>query len=314
MILTVTLNPSVDRTLEIPSLRHSSVTRAEKTHLDPGGKGVNVSRALHANGIASQPVLPCGGEEGTQLVRLLRDEGVTPATVPIAGHTRSNISLVEPNGTVTKINEPGPQLTTSEMGALAQAVTSQLDDHQWVVVSGRVPPGVSCEDFQQLCHQFTDAGARLAVDTSGPHLKASLEAGVSLIKPNRRELSELVGASLPTIEAVIEAATTACQWGATTVLASLGPEGAVLVSHRGTLVGKTPVIETRSSVGAGDAMLAGFLSLPDGNDERALTEALSWGTAAASLPGSRMPAPDDITRHGITVRHHESTAVTDPAT
>lgn len=309
MIITVTLNPSVDRTLEIPSLKYARVTRAKDTHLDPGGKGVNVSRALHANGVASLPVLPSGGEEGEQLVRLLLDEGVTPATVDIPGHTRSNISLVEPDGTVTKINEPGPQLSAEDLAAIGRTVTMYLGDDDWVVVSGRVPPGVSSTDFSYLCQQFRNAGARLAVDTSGPELRACLDNGVSLIKPNRRELSELVGEPLSTTEAVVNAAVVARDWGADTVLASLGSDGAVLVNHHGTFIGTTPVIDTVSSVGAGDAMLAGFLSHP-GGDNAALIEALAWGTAAAALPGSRMPSPSDISRHGIFVRpHHTTTTV-----
>lgn len=118
MIVTVTLNPSVDRTLELATLVHGRVNRAVDAHLDPGGKGVNVSRALVANGADTRAILPCGGDEGDQLVRLLRAEGVSLTAVPIAGRTRSNVTLVEPDGTVTKINESGPRLSDAEFGVV----------------------------------------------------------------------------------------------------------------------------------------------------------------------------------------------------
>ena len=118
MIITVTLNPSLDRTVELEALVRGEVMRATASHVDPGGKGVNVTRALLANGVASRAVLPCGGEEGQHLVRLLQAEGVDPICVWIAGHTRSNLTLAEPDGTVTKINEPGPVLSPAEFDAV----------------------------------------------------------------------------------------------------------------------------------------------------------------------------------------------------
>ena len=186
MIITVTLNPSLDRSVEVESLERGAVIRAASSRVDPGGKGVNVARALLANGVASRAVLTCGGEEGQHLVRLLQAEGVDPICVWIAGHTRSNITLAEPDGIVTKVNEPGPALTPDDfqqvasavLGAIAAptrpaepdpAVTPATD---WVVVCGSMPPGLPVESFTQLCQRLTAAGVRLAVDTSGPALRA----------------------------------------------------------------------------------------------------------------------------------------------
>jgi 1-phosphofructokinase len=305
MIITLTLNPSLDRTVELDELVRGQMLRATASHVDPGGKGVNVTRALLANGIASRAVLPCGGEEGQHLVRLLQAEGVDPICVWITGHTRSNLTLSEPDGTVTKINEPGPVLSRADFEAvlnemLVAAVepTSARAGADWAVVCGSTPPGVPVEAMAQLCERLVAAGVRLAVDTSGPALRAAAIAGAALVKPNREELAEVVGRELTIIGEVVDAAHELRSWGAGAVLASLGPDGAVLVDDDGVSIGNAPVDRPRSAVGAGDALLAGFLAA-GAKGGAALAEALAWGAAAVSLPGSRMPGPDDLQRHRV---------------
>ncbi|MFY1650279.1 1-phosphofructokinase [Solwaraspora sp. WMMB762] len=301
MILTLTLNPSLDRAVEIDDLVRGEVIRATGARLDPGGKGVNVSRALLANGVPSVAVLPCGGDEGGQLVRLLAAEGVEVVAVPIAGRTRSNITLAEPDGTVTKVNEPGPTLSRDEFDAITARLLDTAHRADWVVVCGSLPPGLPVDGFTALCRQLLDAGLRLAVDTSGPPLRAAAEAGADLVKPNREELAEAVGRPLDGLGDVVDAARQVRAWGAGTVLASLGAQGAVLVDADGVRTGDSPVDQPRSTVGAGDALLAGFLAAGASGPD-ALAEGLAWGAAAVSLPGSRMPGPADLRRH--TVRLH----------
>lgn len=307
MIITLTLNPSLDRAIDLDQLVRGEVLRARAVRVDPGGKGVNVTRALLANGIRSRAVLPCGGDEGLHLVRLLRADMVDVHTVEIVGHTRSNVTLAEPDGTITKINEPGPILTPDEFEAITEQILSEASGAAWVVVSGSLPPGLSDGAFGSLCQRLVKAGVRVAVDTSGPALRAGVEAGVTLVKPNREELSDVVGVPLPTLADVVEAAHSLRSWGVGAVLASLGPDGAVLVDGDGVLKGDCPVARPRSSVGAGDALLAGFLAAGARGDE-ALAEAVAWGAAAVSLPGSRMPEPHDIQRQYVRIY----TVTTDP--
>ncbi|HEX7745196.1 MAG TPA: PfkB family carbohydrate kinase, partial [Micromonosporaceae bacterium] len=214
MIITVTLNPSLDRAMEIDALARGDVIRATATRFDPGGKGVNVSRALLANGVPTRAVLPCGGPDGAQLVALLRAEGVDLIEVPIAGRTRSNITLAEPDGTVTKVNEPGPTLSADEFEAVTRAVLSGADAADWVVVSGSLPPRLAVEAFGLLCERLGQSPARLAVDTTGPALRAAADAGAALVKPNRLELAEVVGAPLRSLGDVIDAAHVVRSWGA----------------------------------------------------------------------------------------------------
>ncbi|WP_328459810.1 1-phosphofructokinase family hexose kinase [Actinoplanes sp. NBC_00393] len=298
MILTVTLNPSVDRALEVDALVRGEVLRAGDSHIDPGGKGVNVSRALLANGIRSTAVVPTGGAEGDQLVDLLKGEGVDMLAVPIAGRTRSNITLAEPDGTVTKINEVGPVLSGAEFAQVSEAVLNAAGAADWVVICGSLPPGPSTAAFTDLCERLVTGGTRLAVDSSGPALLAGVAAGAALVKPNREELAEAVGAELCTLGDVVEACQRLRKAGAGSVLASLGAGGAVLVDEAGVLTGVSPVSVPRSTVGAGDALLAGFLSA-GARGEAALIEGLAWGAAAVSLPGSRMPGPADLDRTRI---------------
>jgi 1-phosphofructokinase len=300
MILTLTLNPSLDRTIEIPELVRGAMVRAGSTRLDPGGKGVNVARALAAHKLPTCAVVPRGGPEGRQLTELLEEEGIDVCAVPVTGHTRSNVSLVEPDGEVTKINEPGGELVADDLERIVKAVLDTVAAEDWVVASGSLPPGVPETFYRDLGNRLTERGVSLAVDTSGPALTAALAARPSLVKPNREELAEFAGFPIDTLGDVVRAATWMREKGADTVLASLGADGAVLVNRQGVRCGESPVSSGRSTVGAGDAMLAGYLAGGvTGVD--ALIEALSWGGAAVRLPGSRMPGPSDVDRTSVRV-------------
>ena len=292
MIVTVTLNPSLDRTVEVARLLRGEVVRAHAGHLDAGGKGVNVTRALTAHGVPSIAVLPVGGPEGNQLVDLLAAERIQVAAVPIGRPIRSNISVVEPDGTVTKINEPGATLTDDETAALLATVRRCLPGAGWVVAAGSLPPDLSPGFYADLTAAVAGSGARVAVDTSGPALLEAAKAGPALVKPNHNELAEVIGTELHTVGDVIEAAGRLRDLGVGTVLASLGSAGAVLLGPHGVWHGQAPATVT-STVGAGDAMLAGYLSVPGGGPD-ALAAGLAFAAAAVELPGSRMPCPEDL--------------------
>lgn len=297
MIVTVTLNPSLDRTIEVAELARGSMVRATSTRLDPGGKGVNVARALAAHGIETSAVVPLGGATGAEITALLQHDGINVCAVPVSGSTRSNVSLVEPDGTVTKINEPGAELTAADLQAVVEGVLSIADGADWVVACGSLPPGVPADFYARLGKLVP---ARFAVDTSGPALVAAVEASPALIKPNRGELASLVGFPIETVADAKRAASSVRASGVDAVLASLGVDGAVLVDQTGIRYGDSPVDRRRSAVGAGDAMLAGYLAAGVlGRDP--LVEALSWGAAAVRFPGSRMPGPSDVDRSGVRV-------------
>lgn len=310
MILTLTLNPSLDRTIEIPELVRGEMVRARATRLDPGGKGVNVARALAAHALTTCAVVPRGGPEGRQLTALLEEEGIDVCAVPVTAPTRSNVSLVEPDGSTTKINEPGGELAQDDLERIVKAVLDTAASADWVVASGSLPPGVPETFYCDFGRRLAERDIRFAVDTSGPALTAALAARPALVKPNRDELAEFAGCPIDTLGDVVRAATRMRDAGAATVLASLGPDGAVLVGDgetQGMRYGESRVDRGRSTVGAGDAMLAGYLAGGvTGGD--ALVEALAWGAAAVQLPGSRMPGPGDVDR--TSVRVHASIDLT----
>ena len=290
MIVTLTPNPSVDRTIEVDALHRGAVLRATATRVDPGGKGVNVSRALAANDRETTAVLPAGGWEGDQLAALLAARQVPVVLVPVAGSVRANVSVVEPDGTVTKLNEPGPRLSAEEVEAVTAATVKAAADAEWLACTGSLPPGAPIDLYARVVERLGSASVKVAVDTSGAPLMAALEAGPDLIKPNREELAEATGRQLLTVGDVVEAAEELRSRGVGAVLASLGADGAVLVDATGATFGSATVERPRSAVGAGDSMLAGFLA-GGGSGPAALAEALAWGAAAASLPGSRHARP-----------------------
>jgi 1-phosphofructokinase len=297
VIVTVTLNPSLDRTVEVESFQRGAVLRTSEPVLQPGGKGVNVTRALALNGTPSVAVLPVAGAEGAELSVLLDEAGVSARFVPVSGRTRSNLTVAEPDGTVTKLNEPGTPLSAADLAGITAVLTSTVAAGDWVVISGSLPPELMPVQFVTLLEHVTALGASLAIDTSGEALVASLAAAPRLVKPNRAELAEVVGRPVDSISDVVAAAQELRGLGVERVLVSLGADGAVLVSEHGVLVGESSIIVPRSTVGAGDCFLAGFLSrfsLDETVEDEALLEALAWGAAAAGLPGTSVPGPGDI--------------------
>jgi 1-phosphofructokinase len=303
VIVTLTLNPSVDRTVEVETLARGEVMRALGVRVDPGGKGINVSRALAAHGLPTRAVVTVGGAEGEHLVALLRDTGIEIVPVRIRAAIRSNITVVEPDGTTTKLNEPGAELSAEELAAVFAAVATAVESATWLVASGSLPPGTPATVYADLVRRLAGSGTAVAIDTSGPALEAVLPAGPTLVKPNRDELAEVTGQRLSSIADVVDAANRLRDRGAGAVLASLGAEGAVLVDDEGAIHGRTPAVPQLSSVGAGDAMLAGFLAA-GGRGPDALIEALAWGAAAVLQPGSGMPGPSDIDRSAVRLERH----------
>ncbi|MGY0017883.1 1-phosphofructokinase [Streptomyces sp. cg35] len=318
MILTVTPNPSLDRTYEVPDLDRGEVVRATGERMDPGGKGVNVSRAVAAAGAPTLAVLPLGGAPGALVAELLDGQGIEVAPVPVAGQTRSNIALAEPDGTLTKINAPGPELSAQEAESLLRAVGEQARRDgvaDWIACCGSLPRGLAPSWYAELVARAHAAGARIALDTSGPALLAALRERPDVVKPNAEELAEAVGRPLATIGDAVKAAEELRELGAAAVLASLGADGQILVDATGAWFASAPVDAVRSNVGAGDSSLAGFL-IAGGEGPKALASAVAHGAAAVQLPGSAMPTPADLKPDAVTLTAQVPTdrVLTEPVT
>ena len=299
MIVTVTPNPSIDRTIRVERLVRGSLNRASVASSEAAGKGLNVSRALAIAGQETLAVLPLPRETATTYLELLAD-AVPIAPVLVDGSIRVNISLVEADGTVTKVNEPGPALDGSDVDTLLSAVAAATSA-TWVVGCGSLPPGVSADFYARLA-QFGVGGRRVAVDTSGEALRACVGSGVALLKPNLVELEELSGCRLATLGETVDAAAGLVGAGVDAVVVSLGRDGAVYVDRSGAVHAEASIDDAVNPVGAGDAFLAGYLAA--GGGPGALRQAVEWSVAAVRSPGTRMRALTNSDREAVTVHDH----------
>ncbi|MEH3139475.1 MAG: hexose kinase [Mycobacterium kyogaense] len=308
MIVTVTPNPSIDRTASLPSpLTRGAVHRVTSVTDQAGGKGVNVARALTLAGLDALAVLPASAND--PLITALQAAAVSYRVVTSAEPARTNLTITEPDGTTTKINEPGATLDAATVTALTDAVLAAADDADWVVLSGSLPPGMPTSWYGDVVAMLATRRCRVAVDTSDAPLAAlvaSLERGApDLIKPNAEELASVLGLSPEVLEQavaqgdpepVVAAAHQLVDRGVGAVLATLGAEGAVLVDANGAWMATPPPIVPRSTVGAGDSSLAGYVRAEVGGavSPQRLQMAVAYGSAAAALPGTTLPSPAEI--------------------
>ena len=258
--VTVTLNPAIDETIFVERLSPGTVHRALGYHRQPGGKGINVAAMLARAGL---DVLATGllGREGAEFFeRFFEARGIRDGFVRVPGETRPGIKIVDRvPGETTDLNLPGRAPQAAELDALEEVLGAHVAPGLWVVVSGSLPPGVGSDYLAGLVRTVRSRGGHVAVDTSGAALAAAAEAGVDLVKPNRAELAELVGRDLAAFGDVLEAAA-ALHEKIPHVVVSLGHEGALFhMPELGVMAGAPPV-EVVSTVGAGDALLAGYLA------------------------------------------------------
>jgi 1-phosphofructokinase len=295
MIVTLTPNPSLDRSLFLDTFTRGAVNRCTATLLEPSGKGVNVALALRSHGVPVIALLPIGGPAGEQLVQLLDAAGLPYRTVMIAGTVRTNVSMIEADGTTSKINEPGPTLTSEEVAELVRATLDSCSSADWLAICGTLPNGFSERHLVEAVRAARTAGLRVAVDTSGSTLSAMLSATPQLVKPNARELAEVTGRLIHTIGDVTAAAELLRAKGVDSVLVSLGRDGAVLVDGNGALHGRAAAVTAINTVGAGDAFLAGYLAADATASTPAdrLASALQWGATAVQHHGTLLSRVDD---------------------
>lgn len=309
MIVTLTANPGLDRTVTLPgALERGRVQRALTVQDQPGGKGVNVARVVQAAGRHVVAVLP--GSADDPLVLALRDTGLAHRAVPVTGRVRVNLTLAEPDGTTTKINEAGLRLGPPVVAALTETLLREARGARWAVLSGSLPPGAPDTWYAELTARLRGTGTRVAVDTSGAALLAAVGPAAGdlpdLVKPNGEELAELAGSGARDLEddpdGAVQAAGVLLERGVAAVLVTLGARGALLVTRDGVWSACPPAVRARSTVGAGDSALAGYLlAESDGADpELRLRTAVAYGAAATGLPGSTLPTPSDVRLDGVT--------------
>lgn len=312
MIVTLTANPSLDRTISLgDALRVGDVQVARAAREDAGGKGINVARVVRGAGSRAIAVLPL--DENDPFAAVLRADAVPTHLVPLAGHARANVAITDPSGVTTKLNLPGVLRTDADAHRLVDAVVAASGGADWLVLAGSLPPGLAPDFYVRIITavraHYGDAAPLIAVDASGAPLHAVVADGhPDLIKPNEHELAELTGTTLTDPDAVVssvhELARTLVPSRVGAALVTLGAQGAVLVTAEGAWHAAPPPIRVQSTVGAGDSSLAGYLlaAVAGAPHTERLRHSIRYGAAAASLPGTEAPTPTDLPPGDIAVR------------
>ncbi|AIQ63444.1 phosphofructokinase [Paenibacillus stellifer] len=300
MIITLTVNPSVDSSTSIGKVVPDHKLRCREASYKPGGGGVNVSRAIHRLGGEALALYTSGGLHGELLHEMLQEEGVGHEAIPISGRTRENlIVLEESTGQQFRFDMPGPQFSDADIRSCLESLLRLPQKPDYLVLSGSLPPGCPADFYAKVITAVKDWNCRVIVDTSGEALKPVADAGVFLLKPNARELEELTGMTLASDEDAKAAANKLIDEGKSeTVVVSLGPKGALLISREGTEHITAPEVPVASVVGAGDSLVAGIVyRLSQGGSLKdAVTFGVASGAAAVMNPERELCKREDTER------------------
>lgn len=299
-IVTLTMNPALDTSSTVEHVVPEHKLRCQAPRCDPGGGGLNVARAIQKLGGTSLAFYPAGGPTGQILRDLLEQEGVPQQPMPIAGWTRENFTILEDaSGQQYRFGMPGPTLHEAEWRQCLEVVARGTPPPQYLVASGSLPPGIPDDFYAQLVRTVRNRSVRVIVDSSGAALRAAVQEGVYLIKPNLRELGQLAGSDLTDEIQQEAAARKLVQEGrCEIVVVSLGAAGALFVHEGGCERVRSPTVPIQSKVGAGDSMTAGMvLSLARGLPIReAVRFGIAAGAAAVMTPGTELCRREDTER------------------
>ncbi|PIU53381.1 MAG: phosphofructokinase [Deltaproteobacteria bacterium CG07_land_8_20_14_0_80_60_11] len=299
-IATLTMNPAIDKSSAVNQVVAEWKLRCEPPAYEPGGGGINVSRAIRKLGGDSVALYPAGGLAGQMLSDLLYGEGLQHQPMSIAGVTRENFTVLEKStGQQYRFGMPGPTLTEAELRRCLEELSGLLPQADYLVASGRLPPGVPANFYGQLARLARENKTRLIVDTSGEALRLAVAEGVFLIKPNLREFAELTGRERVDEQEEERLARELVSTGQSeTVVVSLGAAGVLVASAEGAERVRAPLVPIKSKVGAGDSTVAGIvLALARGRSWReAVRYGVAAGAAAVMTPGTELCRREDVER------------------
>lgn len=284
MIYTVTLNPALDKTVEIDRFSVDTVNRITKLRTDPGGKGINVSKVVAKLGGTSKALGILGGNTGRAIAEGLEKLGLNCSFLYAEGETRTNLKIIDPvNHTNTDINEPGVQVNENILNTLLQHLTWMIKPGDIVVLSGSLPAGAPHDTYRTWVACCKDAGAKVFLDADGALLADGLKAVPYLVKPNNDELSRLMGRELTTTEELADAARTLLGSGVEKVIVSMGGRGALYVTRDAVLYAEGLKVPVGSTVGAGDSVVAALAVAEDKGLTLEEAVRLSTATGAANV-------------------------------
>ncbi|WP_028696391.1 1-phosphofructokinase [Pseudomonas cremoricolorata] len=296
-ILTLTLNPALDLTVSLDSLRPGQVNRSHAQHSHAAGKGLNVAQVLADLGHEISVAGFLGRDNLQPFEALIEWRGFADHFVRVPGETRSNLKLVEADGRVTDINGRGPEVDVAAQSALLRRLEQLTPEFDAVVVAGSLPRGITLAWFEQLLQQLRRQGAKVVLDTSGEALRVGLACAPWLVKPNFEELAEALGQPVPDAAARQALVQRLLDAGVEHLVLSNGAEGLSWYSHGATLHAQPPAVQVASTVGAGDSLVAGMLH-----------GLLQDEPAAQTLRRATAIAAQAVTQVGFGIRDREQLA------
>lgn len=297
MIHTLTLNPALDKTVVIQKFQIDTVNRIDSLRLDPGGKGINVSKVIQKMGGTSRATALLGGSTGQLIRKMLEQQGIDVDCIEIDGQTRTNLKIIDPiQKTNTDINEPGSSLSEEQASAAFSHFVKQLRTDDIIVLAGSVPAGVEPDIYARYIEAGKLIGAKVFLDADGDLFARGVQAQPYLLKPNRDELSRFVGHKLESIEEVKAASCMLLAGGIRKIVVSLGGQGALYVTKEVCLYAPALSVPVGSTVGAGDSVVAA-LALAEERDlpcEEALRLAVATSAANVMCSGTQAADLDQV--------------------
>ena len=296
-VATITLNPAIDHTASIPNFKAGEVNRVEWEQIDPGGKGVNVASFLAGFDVPVSVSGFLGRNNATLFQNFFKEKGIRNHFVIVEGNTRVNIKVIdEAQNQVTDINFPGLVPTQPDITSLDRIIDDLIKDCDWFILSGSIPTGLSPDIYGKLIDHLKQQGKTVVLDASGESLRQAVPFTPFAMKPNVHELEELIGKSLDDERSIIQAAESLIKQGIQCIVVSMGAKGAIFVDSDEMIHARPPQVEVVSTVGAGDAMVAGFVigKLRNFSLSECAKLATACSIAALSQVGPRLPPQDTI--------------------
>lgn len=299
MIITVTMNPAIDKTVEISRFRHNDLNRIRNVEYDAGGKGINVSKTIRELGGESVAVGFLAGNGGQTILNALKEKEIICDFVEVQGETRTNTKVVEDDGTLTELNEPGPAITAEDMARLKEKLLLYAKKGNIFVFAGSIPAGVPKSIYKELILSVKEKGAKVLLDADGEAFREAVKAGPDFIKPNRAELTEYCKLDRDaTDSALLEAVKPLREMGVKNIAVSMGSDGAIFLLEDCAMRCPGLKIRAHSAVGAGDAMVAALAYAEDKHFGKEETVRLCMAVSAGAVMtvGTKPPSVEIVNR------------------
>lgn len=297
MIITVTMNPAIDKTVEVPQFLYNGLNRIRHVEYDAGGKGINVSKTIHELGGESIAIGFLAGNGGQTIRNVLKEKGIACDFVEVSGETRTNMKVVEDDGTLTELNEPGPVISDEDMECFKRKLLQYANADNIFVFSGSVPAGVPKGIYKELIQLVKERGAKALLDADGEAFREAVEAGPDFIKPNQVELAEYCNMdSGAEATAFIDAVVPLRQKGVKNIAISMGKDGAMFLLDGYQVQCQGLKVKAHSAVGAGDAMVAALAYAEDQhlNKEEMVRLCMAVSAGAVTTIGTKPPSKEVV--------------------